>query len=139
MYKVTHLGRDGGKDLFIFGSAYGPGGLRARLGRHLRGIAKPHWHIDVLRAVAQVEGFCYLPGLPGTGMPVECHWSQALAMLPGVFQPAPGFSASDCHAGCRAHLVGMVGGRQIDTLRELLANTLSLPVESLVSAVKSSL
>jgi hypothetical protein len=41
------------------GSACGPGGLRARLGRHLRGGGKPHWHIDSLRAAAEVTGYGY--------------------------------------------------------------------------------
>ncbi len=30
------------------GSAHGPGGLRARINRHLKKIKKPHWHIDYL-------------------------------------------------------------------------------------------
>ena len=30
------------------GSALGPGGLRARVGRHLRAEKRPHWHIDAL-------------------------------------------------------------------------------------------
>ncbi|MEK7755214.1 MAG: GIY-YIG nuclease family protein [Acidobacteriota bacterium] len=43
------------------GSALGPGGVRARVARHLRPPARPHWHIDYLRANAAVEGVwcCY--------------------------------------------------------------------------------
>ena len=32
------------------GSAYGPGGLAARLRRHLRSGTKTHWHVDYLAA-----------------------------------------------------------------------------------------
>lgn len=34
------------------GSAFGPGGVRARVGRHLRMRKKPHWHLDYLRPLA---------------------------------------------------------------------------------------
>ena len=34
------------------GSALGPGGVGARLGRHLRGPRRAHWHIDYLWAYA---------------------------------------------------------------------------------------
>jgi hypothetical protein len=37
---------------------------------------------------------------------LECLWSQALATQSGAFLPASGFGASDCRAGCAAHLVG---------------------------------
>jgi Uri superfamily endonuclease len=30
------------------GSAFGAGGLRARVGHHLESTANPHWHIDYL-------------------------------------------------------------------------------------------
>lgn len=35
------------------GSAFGAGGLRARLGHHLESTGAPHWHIDYLLAVAE--------------------------------------------------------------------------------------
>ena len=34
------------------GSAFGSGGLRARMGHHLESTAAPHWHIDYLLRVA---------------------------------------------------------------------------------------
>ena len=37
-------------EYIYLGSAHGPGGLRARLGRNLRGSGAVHWHIDGLRA-----------------------------------------------------------------------------------------
>ncbi len=52
---VIHAGRLGTVALergwYVYtGSAHGPGGLRARVSRHLRPDKAPHWHI---RAVAK--------------------------------------------------------------------------------------
>jgi Uri superfamily endonuclease len=95
--------------LYLYmGSAAGPGGLRARLGRHLRpAAARPHWHIDYLHRAARPAACAYLALPPGgaPGSPLECLWSQALAALPGAGLPLAGFGASDCRAGCCAHLV----------------------------------
>jgi Uri superfamily endonuclease len=83
------------------GSALGTGGLRSRVGRHLRGVGKLHWHIDYLRSVAHVANCFYTV----SDEPLECVWSQALAALPGATMPAPGFGSSDCRSGCGSHLV----------------------------------
>ena len=93
-------------DYVYLGSARGPGGLRARLGRHLRGNGKTHWHIDFLRKVADVHGFSYIIRRGDSrNASMECTWSQKIAAFPGTTIPAPGFGASDCRSGCRAHLV----------------------------------
>ena len=98
-------------DYFYLGSAFGPGGLRARLGRHLCGDGKSHWHVDYLRQVTEVIGFGYMincrgeVGFAPTSIPIECAWSQKLAALPGSRTPIPGFGSSDCTLGCAAHLV----------------------------------
>ncbi|MCW5881693.1 MAG: GIY-YIG nuclease family protein [Anaerolineae bacterium] len=83
------------------GSARGPGGLRARLGRHLRGDGRPRWHIDALRAAAEVDGFTYWVDEQVT----ECAVVRAVAALPGATIPIPRFGASDCRQGCVAHLI----------------------------------
>ena len=89
------------------GSARGPGGLRGRLSRHLRWNGKPHWHIDHLATLAVMRGYVFFVfGCKEGGFrPTECAWSQALITLPGAAIPAPKFGASDCQAGCPAHLV----------------------------------
>ena len=88
--------------LYVYvGSAHGPGGLRARLGRHLRGDGRPRWHIDALRAVAEVVGW----HVAVSPLRLECAWAQSLAHLPGAAIPVPGFGATDCRAACPAHLV----------------------------------
>ncbi len=88
-----------GEYLYL-GSAWGPGGLRARLGHHLRHAGKPHWHIDWLRREAALKTIFYSTQ-PSR---LECLWSQAVLALPGAFTPAAGFGSSDCRSGCPAHL-----------------------------------
>lgn len=107
-------------EYIYLGSARGPGGLRARLGRHLGPPpATRRWHIDDLHAVAQASAYCYLfdrsaSASSGKSAPlraIECLWSQALAALPGATTPVRGFGASDCRQGCRAHLVAFPPSR----------------------------
>ncbi len=105
------------------GSAHGPGGLRARMGRHLRAAGRPHWHIDALRASALLHGFWYVTEPGRLPVPLECLWSQALAALPAARLPAPGFGASDCRAGCPAHLVWLPPG-SAPILAQMLSQSL---------------
>ena len=85
------------------GNAYGPGGLRARIGRHLRRDKAPRWHVDRLTAAGRVAGVRAVPG----GR--ECALLRELLALPGVSVPVPGFGSSDCRA-CPAHLVALPAG-----------------------------
>jgi Uri superfamily endonuclease len=96
------------------GSALGPGGLAARLGRHRRRFAsgkRPHWHVDYVRehavwggawarrAGGRLEG----DGARRNGERLECDWAAALGQRPGARIVVPGFGASDCR--CPGHLV----------------------------------
>lgn len=81
------------------GSAFGPGGLAARVSRHLRAAKRLHWHIDyLLAAVAADEVWvtCSTERL-------ECQWAGHLLRTPGASAPVAGFGASDC--ACGTHLV----------------------------------
>lgn len=80
------------------GSGFGPGGVGARLRRHLRGGASTHWHVDYLRRRADPVG-AWLTRDPARR---EHEWAGVLARLPGATAPLPGFGASDC--ACRSHL-----------------------------------
>ncbi len=82
------------------GSAFGPGGLRARLQHHLHPSPRPHWHVDYLRPAASLTGFW------STSDPrrLECLWAAAAGSLPGARQVA-GFGSSDCR--CVSHLVAL--------------------------------
>ena len=37
------------------GSAFGPGGVCARLAHHRKRAARPHWHVDYLRLHTRLE------------------------------------------------------------------------------------
>jgi Uri superfamily endonuclease len=101
--RVIAVGRMGpiafrrGYYLYV-GSARGPGGLRARLGRHMRRGKSVHWHIDYLRPWAEpVEAWLSL-----SSEQLECRWSICLQEA-GLAQPVRGFGASDCP--CDTHLL----------------------------------
>ena len=106
------------------GSALGPGGLRARLSRHLRrldgsapvppgevgfgwessgserpGAKRAHWHVDYVREAADWSG----AWVSSSDQRRECDWAGALRGLPTATLVAPGFGASDCRCAC--HLV----------------------------------
>lgn len=91
-----------GEYIYI-GSARGPGGLHARLKRHLRDDAKLHWHIDYLRTESLVLGCWYAI----TEISLECKWSHRLTKHSALDTPIPGFGCSDCRSKgehCRTHL-----------------------------------
>lgn len=111
-------------DYFYVGSARGAGGLQARVGRHLRGNGARHWHIDYLRAVAEVQTVFYTV----TDRPLECAWSQALAQLPRAFIPLLHFGSSDCRSGCRAHLIAFSRRSRPVYIKEVLSAVSALPV-----------
>ncbi len=82
------------------GSARGPGGLAARIRRHVSPDKRPRWHVDALTLSAtQVVAFAF----PDES---ECRLLDRLLGLPGAAVPLPGFGASDC-AACPAHLVAL--------------------------------
>ena len=91
--------------LYVYaGSAFGPGGIRARVGRHLRADKKPHWHIDHLSSRAACIDVKTYPG----GR--ECRLVADL-LASGATIPLPGFGSSDCR-DCEAHLVRLADGYQ---------------------------
>ena len=79
------------------GSAFGPGGLRARISHHLKIAAKPHWHVDYLRRRVELVGIWATCELQ-----CEHDWAHKVMQFPQVAIPLPGFGASDCR--CTAHL-----------------------------------
>ncbi len=83
------------------GSARGPGGLRARVGRHLRGDGRPHWHIDTLTTQVPVTAVWYTQAVQR----LECVWVAQLLTVCDATIPGAGFGASDC--SCPAHLLAV--------------------------------
>jgi Uri superfamily endonuclease len=84
--------------LLYVGSAFGPGGLAGRLRHHLRSAAKPHWHIDYLRAALPLVEVWLCPG----PQRLEHRLALALHAAPDSSIPLPRCGASDCT--CPAHL-----------------------------------
>ena len=80
------------------GSAYGPGGLRARLRHHLGSAQRLHWHIDYLRRAAQPAEVWFSED-PHHG---EHAWANVVGAMPGASMPLYRFGASDC--SCDTHL-----------------------------------
>jgi Uri superfamily endonuclease len=79
-------------------------GIAARVLRHKRLAAekegKLHWHIDYLL----IHRHTKLSGEVALEKEIECRVSKRIAAMSGVTVPVPGFGASDCRTGCRAHL-----------------------------------
>ncbi|MCM8769502.1 MAG: GIY-YIG nuclease family protein [Candidatus Omnitrophica bacterium] len=78
------------------GSAFGLGGLAARIRHHLVFSEKPHWHIDYVRPYLKLERICYF-----LEEKQEHRWAKKLTSEPGVRLPLIGFGSSDCH--CASH------------------------------------
>lgn len=99
--QVGRLGRfDFAPGFYLYvGSAFGSGGLDARIAHHRRRHKPhPHWHVDYLRAHARLcEAWAVAAPLR-----LECVWCQALLVTPGVTVPVRGFGSRD--TGCPAHL-----------------------------------
>ena len=82
------------------GSALGPGGLPARVGRHLKTGKKTHWHIDYLREVTEIVAVWEIVDHTRR----ECLLADLLATTNGACR-VDGFGATDCR--CGAHLFGL--------------------------------
>jgi Uri superfamily endonuclease len=80
------------------GSAFGPGGLHARISRHIKRSKKQHWHIDYLREHADLEAV-WFDSYPAVQ---EHQWAEVVGRFHGIRVPFPRFGASDC--GCASHL-----------------------------------
>jgi len=79
------------------GSAFGPGGVSARVGRHLRRVKKLRWHIDYLRQ--RVENAC---AFIQPNSRSECTYASEL-IISGGEVAMKGFGSSDCR--CKSHLI----------------------------------
>jgi Uri superfamily endonuclease len=80
------------------GSAFGPGGLAARLRRHLKREKKNHWHIDYLRASAWIKEIWVSTELHS----LEHQWALVMKNSPWVVYSVAAFGSSDCR--CSSHL-----------------------------------
>ena len=113
--QVGHLGGIHFESPFYlyFGSAFGPGGLAARIKHHLHSAPRAHWHIDYLRQVAEVLNIWHTYDTAR----LECTWVNAASALRGV-SPVPRFGSSDC--GCRSHLLAVNSPPSLSAFRRRL-------------------
>ena len=93
-----------------FGNARGPGGIRARIKRHLGVDKKTHWHIDRITLAGQVVEFLVVPD------GCECSLREKAMALTKLAVPVLGFGSSDCRL-CPAHFLA-----DSDNNRPLLTN-----------------
>lgn len=80
------------------GSAFGPGGLKARIMHHFNHSSRPHWHLDYLSPVLDACEIWYTCDQT----PREHQWATIHSQTRGALMPLPGFGSSDCR--CRSHL-----------------------------------
>ena len=81
------------------GSAFGPGGVRARVAHHQKVSQRPHWHIDYLRPHTRLDRIWY----SHDRLRREHQWAHAIHNLRGASVPLAGFGSSDCK--CSTHLL----------------------------------
>lgn len=83
------------------GSAFGPGGLRARVHRHISESQKKHWHLDYIKLFTQPLEIWY------SYEPVirEHQWAGIIKMSKHSRMLMKGFGSSDC--SCETHLFFM--------------------------------
>ena len=96
------------------GSAFGPGGIRARIGHHAKRAARPHWHLDYLKMKADlVDAWCVFDAH------LEHDWARTLLQDRDSAPALKGFGSSDC--GCLTHLFYCQRKPGIAKLETLLA------------------
>jgi Uri superfamily endonuclease len=103
--KRLRIGRLGTYDIVpgfyaYVGSAFGPGGLRARLHHHLESVAQPHWHIDYLLDHAEPVEVWYAL----SDRKLEQDLAAVLEQAPNFSIPIPRFGCSDYRRSRTSHL-----------------------------------
>ncbi len=80
------------------GSAFGPGGLKARIKHHINHSSRPHWHLDYLSPALKLCEIWYTYDQ----IRREHQWATIHSQTRGSIRPLPGFGSSDCR--CPSHL-----------------------------------
>jgi len=93
------------------GSAFGPGGLEARIAHHVKISKKPHWHIDYLRPILHLNKVWYTYD----SHRLEHRWAATFGGLKDTTIPMAGFGASDCI--CESHLFTLTAKPSIRSFR----------------------
>lgn len=101
------------------GSAFGPGGIKARIAHHARFSQRRHWHIDYLRSALFLDEVWYTYDSEQH----EHQWADILKDLKGATLPIAGFGASDC--SCKSHLLLFSTKPPVRLFRDRLRSTLN--------------
>ena len=111
------------KGYYIYvGSAFGPGGLNARLTHHFKPAVKPHWHIDYIKKKAVITNI----RIDESGIRLEHQWASILQERKDATIPVPKFGASDCK--CASHLFHFQDMPVLEELGPSIPfNTLNIP------------
>ncbi len=104
---------------FIYvGSAFGPGGVQARVNRHHRRRKRRHWHIDYLTEHLTAVGVWYTHDSHRR----EHAWAGVMTKI--AIEPAiEGFGCSDC--GCYTHLFYTASRPSLSSFRRAIAREIA--------------
>lgn len=95
------------------GSAFGPGGIRARVSRHCRVDKPKRWHLDYISCMAQpVEAW-----ISYATKHLEHEWADVFRNQT-PFTPVEGFGCTDCR--CLSHLFYSSHRPELKTYQDLL-------------------
>lgn len=96
------------------------GGLKGRIGYHLKKNKKPRWHIDYLLEFAGIENVLTIE----TGERLECTIAN---MLGEHFESIPRFGSSDCK--CRSHLFFAPNAKELRLRATEILNLLAMQLK----------
>ena len=82
------------------GSAFGPGGLAARVQHHMTPSPRTHWHIDEFKSAAKLREIWFTYDT----VKRESLWTGIFGAMRASSVPCLGFGASDCDG--ETHLFG---------------------------------
>ena len=100
------------------GSAFGPGGLARRVGRHAMAEKKRRWHIDYLTDLAALDEVWYTTDAAHR----ECQWANVFRQIPGATVPLERFGSSDCR--CCSRLFSFQKRPSLRTFRQRLMGSI---------------
>ncbi|GAB6076478.1 GIY-YIG nuclease family protein [Desulfurobacterium crinifex] len=106
------------KGIYVYvGSAFGSGGLRKRISRHLKKEKKKHWHLDF---ISTDNSFKVLEIWIIEDKKVECSLAN---LISETEKPIIGFGSTDCN--CPSHLFRV---SEIENLRKRLLEEFNVKI-----------
>lgn len=106
-----------GHYLYI-GSAFGPGGIKARVSRHCKTSKTKHWHLDYLREYLEPVEVWFTHDKTRR----EHEWAGLLASQPKLKSVAS-FGCSDCR--CNSHLFFQFPRPRVAQFRKVVADNIT--------------